>query len=307
MRPTSLLVTCASLATLLACGGSRSAGPPSVDPGAPATGGARASDDDVAPARAATGNLHERSVTRGDERRVIAWFEAKQAGRPELPAALFVDGRPAPRAEFETFLGGEGLFVLKEHTPMRYSEGSPVEGALGGDGLRTVMVATGLPPAECGDPEGSEGCEGFEWIELTYDASGALVGLHVTAAACPFVYVAAGDAPLAYVGEILRNQNRVQLEGRDALRLAGLGCAAPIRVRVSEEKQELTLLDAIWLEIDGVPVAPTACAAGGAFCADDGLHHRLAEGEVLDLTFVAPAGAACTRVVVKADGHYLPR
>jgi hypothetical protein len=119
-------------------------------------------------------------------------------------------------------------------------------------------------------------------------------------AACPFVY-ALGDTGAVRVGEILRD-----LRGARAYSLQSLALpAGTTRVRVAEEKPEVTYLDEVLLEVDGVELRPLACRgwAPPAYCAADHVPFVLRQGDTLDLTFDGPAGAAHT---LFARGYYLP-
>lgn len=118
-------------------------------------------------------------------------------------------------------------------------------------------------------------------------------------AACPFVYEVIGD-DVRFAGEILRYVRSKDLETTQSLALA----TRATTIRIVEEKLETTYLDAVWLEVDGVRVAPKACAAVPSlpYCAADGEYHVMNLGDVLELEFDAPAGA---RQLV-ARGYYIP-
>lgn len=122
-------------------------------------------------------------------------------------------------------------------------------------------------------------------------------------AACPWIYVD-GPAGLTRVGEILRD-----VRGQAAYTLQDLAlptaAAGPLRVRVAEEEDEVTFLDEIYVEVDGLHLAPTACAAAAppAYCVADHQPLRLRKGDVLDLTFDLPAASTPT---VFARGYYVP-
>ena len=169
----------------------------------------------------------------------------------------------------------------------------------------------------CGSPHGeatqASGEVPVHQITLTVDGSGKLVesGRAPTGekfdcanlAACPWIYVDGAAGPIR-VGEILRD-----VRGRAAYTLQDLAlpaaAAGPLHVRVAEEEDEVTFLDEIYVDADGLHVAPTACAteAPPAYCAADHQPHRMERGDVLELTFELPRGATPT---VFARGYYVP-
>ncbi len=118
-------------------------------------------------------------------------------------------------------------------------------------------------------------------------------------AACPFVYLMQSDGTLALQGEILRN-----LVGEDAYALQSLPLdGGSLRVRLAEEKREVTYLDEIYVEVDGVRVEPRACddAQRPAYCDADHQPFVMREGDALDLAFEATGEAR-----LFARGYYLP-
>jgi len=120
--------------------------------------------------------------------------------------------------------------------------------------------------------------------------------------ACPFVYELDDGTPW-FAGEILRN-----LRGSPAYALQSLGLrtqtAGTARLRLSEEKPEVTYLDEIYLVVDGTRVAPTACRAtpAPAYCVADHRYHVMAEGDTLELELDVPAGPRS----LFARGFYIP-
>jgi hypothetical protein len=150
-------------------------------------------------------------------------------------------------------------------------------------------------------------------IVLAADASGTLreSGRRSTGktfdcenlAACPYVYVV-DAAGARRVGEVLRN-----VRGEAAYTLQSLDLPAPtasaMTIRIAEEKPEITYLDEVYVEIDGVRHAPRACAAEAppAYCAADHVPYVMREGDALDLELdVAIDGAAA----IFARGYYIP-
>ena len=118
--------------------------------------------------------------------------------------------------------------------------------------------------------------------------------------ACPFVY-AVTDAGATRVGEILRD-----LRGERAYSLQSLPMPrGTTRIRLAEEKPEVTYLDEIVIESGGVELRPLACrgAPVPAYCAADRVPFVMHPGDTLDLTFEAAAG---DQVTLFARGYYVP-
>ncbi|MEC7523567.1 MAG: hypothetical protein VYE22_27040 [Myxococcota bacterium] len=121
-------------------------------------------------------------------------------------------------------------------------------------------------------------------------------------AACPYVDVVRDGRP-ERVGEILRN---VRFEPQtQTLAIGEIG--ERTTVRLSEEKPETTYLDAVWVEVDGVRIAPAACETvdAPAYCVADGRYFELTEGETLDLQLERPDAPAAEAHLV-ALGYYRP-
>jgi hypothetical protein len=119
-------------------------------------------------------------------------------------------------------------------------------------------------------------------------------------AACPFVY-AVTDAGAVRIGEILRD-----LRGESAYSLQSLLLPrGTTRVRLAEEKPEVTYVDEVVLVVDGVELRPLACrgAPVPAYCAADHVPFVLRRGDTLDLTFDDARG---DDVTLFARGYYLP-
>ena len=137
-----------------------------------------------------------------------------------------------------------------------------------------------------------------------FDARHRLVALErLPVAAGPFVYSL--TTPPVLEGEILRNLDHPSLEQDNSLSISTRQCSGVARFRISEEKDEVTSLDSVWLLVDGTALSPIPCATGDApYCANDGRALRLARGEQLDLAFEIPPGAHCSKVELRANGHY---
>lgn len=125
-------------------------------------------------------------------------------------------------------------------------------------------------------------------------------------AACPFVYVL-GDGEPALQGEILRNLRGAAAHAEQSLPVA-IRERGVLRVRIAEEKPEVTRLDAIALVVDGVTIPPRSCGASPspAYCAADRRYELLREGDALELAFDVPELARTAEIV--ASGYYtVPR
>lgn len=244
-------------------------------------------------------------LSAADQKTIVAWFAKKAKGELVLPAKLEADFQPATPEQMKTdWFAHEHLFTLEEWTPMEYRDGPAKPGE-----PRTVYVGTSTAGPDCVD-EGGEECEGFEVIYFDLDAKGAIVGISVTAAACPLVYLEGPGGALSYQGEILRYLGRPSFERTEELRLDALpACAGgEVRIQLVEAKDEITYLDDVALVIDGTAIAPRACAEDGAapaYCAEDGRHLTLSRGQTLSLVFDIPSSARCTAPALRANGHYI--
>lgn len=120
--------------------------------------------------------------------------------------------------------------------------------------------------------------------------------------ACPFVYVAT-DQGWRYTGEILRSLVGASMETTQSLRLPLAAVRdGVVRVKLAEEKREISFVDDIHLEVDGQAIAPQVCP----FCERAGDRLRLAEGESLELRFVLPPDSSPASIKLVARGYYLP-
>jgi hypothetical protein len=120
-------------------------------------------------------------------------------------------------------------------------------------------------------------------------------------AACPYVYAVSDSGAATRVGEILRD-----LRGARAYSLQSLPLPhGTTRIRLAEEKPEVTYLDEIVLEAGGVELKPLACRGDPvpAYCAADRVPFVMRRGDTLDLVFETAAGDAVT---LFARGYYVP-
>jgi len=124
-------------------------------------------------------------------------------------------------------------------------------------------------------------------------------------AACPYVYVEHRGGERK-VGEILRNLRSQELETTQSLQLLDLDGQPELVVRLAEEKDEITWLDATWLEVDGQEIAPLGCQSKPTanHCTLDQRRHRLARGDALELVFDTRGLSGPAKLW--AHGYYIP-
>ncbi len=121
-------------------------------------------------------------------------------------------------------------------------------------------------------------------------------------AACPFVYRVEGGEE-TFVGEVLRDIRGSENATLQPLAI-GQTTGGAVHFRLREEKEEVTFLDELYVEVDGVRLDPVSCAGGdGAYCAADGRPHVMRPGDELDVRFELPASGELT---IWARGYYVP-
>ena len=113
-----------------------------------------------------------------------------------------------------------------------------------------------------------------------------------------------GDEP-RLVGEILRDLRRAEAAGWQSLDLGEAEGPEELRLWVAEEKLEVTMLDAISLEVGGQHLPPRSCLLDAtlAHCTADGRYQVLRAGEGLELVFDVPNRGARA---LHAHGYYVP-
>ena len=116
--------------------------------------------------------------------------------------------------------------------------------------------------------------------------------------ACPWLYVADGDG-FERRFEILRNVRGADHEQTEITPL-GVAQDGVLTIRIAEEKAEITYLDALYLEVDGVAIY----AENPQLAADDGGYVILHQGEFVDLRFLVPDNVGAVSIV--ANGYYAP-
>lgn len=213
--------------------------------------------------------------------------------RPEAAANTWVLPylHPAPGGQLTTTLAAGDYLVWAAFiaAPLSREEAGLGDDALlwagvtgGGASTRTPVTATVRP--------GETTALDF----LLTDANGW---------ACPWLYVHDG-AGYVRVTELLRN-----LEGADNARqeVTQLGRVpvvdGAVRLRLAEEKAEVTYLDAFAVWVDGMRLTPSLPELAQA----DGVFTEMQQGEMLDLNFVLPPllqGRAAVTMTMLATGYY---
>jgi hypothetical protein len=239
-------------------------------------------------------------VSADDRKLAEAWLDTFRRGKPELPALDFDRGaepHKVTKAEMLERILPNRAQLTPTSARIAPGEISPyVKAALPGKKLRAIHID------DRGNCAGQDECGGLTYT-LVYDDKNQLVAFEELIVACPVVYLLAPIPVLE--GEILKNLDSRGLEQTRSLPISGLPCSGLARVRIAEEKDEITFLDAVSLVIDGTEVLPEACSTGdAAYCTNDGRSLALARGDHLDLTFAIPAGATCVSVRLRANGHY---
>jgi hypothetical protein len=121
--------------------------------------------------------------------------------------------------------------------------------------------------------------------------------------ACPWVYVFNGTA-FERRSEILRNLKSKSLESTQRHLLGPTPVQdGIIRLQIREEKPEITYLDALHLEINGIPVRPDI----GVLHDIDGQYLMLRQGDVYELTFDVSTFVSnnnSVKPVIVSTGYY---
>jgi hypothetical protein len=241
------------------------------------------------------------NVTPEDQQLVEAWVDKLRTGKPQLPAVTFTHERVEPQTLKEQLLGTKADFGKGRKTEYRYTK-FDWDGVFAGMAIRTVEFSPGNAEARgpnCDDEE----CESGNAVMIAIDNRNRIVGVSQMLSACPLVYIVSVHGK-QYVGEILRNLARPELEHSQALGIQ-LPCAARVELEIAEQKRETTHLDAIALVAGDLVLAPDACS--GALCSNDGVALTLDQGESIRISFTLPAAARCASAKLIANGHYVPR
>jgi hypothetical protein len=192
-------------------------------------------------------------------------------------------------------------------TPVRFpGDGTMVYVEDGWTACTRDEAATMRPRADIHEvalgPHGPDG----KPVEASRQATGQVQDCSQLAA-CPFVDLVGADGSTTELGEILRD-----LRGSDAYAQQTLALPsatnAVVHLRLREDKDEATYLDQLYLEVDGVAVAPRSCRTSGAasFCARDLQMTRMVKGDRLDLWFDLPSATPAGSLRLVASGYYAP-
>lgn len=126
--------------------------------------------------------------------------------------------------------------------------------------------------------------------------------------ACPWLYVWNGEGYERRT-EILRNVRSAALEQTEVTAIGSVSAVnGEIVIRIAEEKDEVTYLDALTLQIGDTVLAAESGAETTALLAGiDGQYLVLHEGESVELRFRAPEGFVDgANATVIATGYYIP-
>lgn len=257
------------------------------------------------------------SPTLKEREAVTQWMQTIR-DKKVLPkgSKVFTEGHLATQAEFiDQLFQYEPATWVDRRTPIRVegSDFEPWEEELDLDYDRVLLVLPSFRGhANCVLDHG-EACHAFEHIHLYLDEDGKIIGQAMITVACPYVYVLRGGE-WTRIGEVLRDLRHVSLRKTQSL---DLGTIAPgedgtLHIMLAEEKDEITYLDAVWLERDGERVYPASCAESSrdkqplAHCEIDGEDLIMHRGDELELRFELP-DTRPARWELVAHGHYEPR
>jgi len=119
---------------------------------------------------------------------------------------------------------------------------------------------------------------------------------------CPHIYAWNGER-FEHRGEVLRD---LVGPGAEKTQRTALGEVlverGQVRLRLAEEEDEVSHVDALLLEIGGVTVAP----ADPTLAAADGDHRMLARGEAVELVYAVALPDGLAPAAVVATGYYVP-
>lgn len=122
--------------------------------------------------------------------------------------------------------------------------------------------------------------------------------------ACPFLYVY-GDGGYVKLGEILGDLMDESLEKMEARRIRPeFVVNGRLKIRIAEERHELTFLNAVALRAGGRLLKPRACPP--SLSAEDDRYLELSCGEHVDLSFEIPSGSE-DDLELLCTGFYKPQ
>lgn len=180
----------------------------------------------------------------------------------------------------------------------------------------TIEIGGSRMSPYCDHFNGDEECgSGGVYTTYYFNKKATIIASSNYGEACPFVYTRDAKQAWSYQGEILRNLRRPSLEGPQtlAVHVTQQECdTGVLHIKLTEEKQETTWLDAVSVQVGAHRIAPTRCTrdASDALCTDDARYRKLEQGDEVELLFALPhdARTACSAgdVRVHADGYYIP-
>jgi hypothetical protein len=119
---------------------------------------------------------------------------------------------------------------------------------------------------------------------------------------CPFVYVFK-DGNQQCIDEILKNQISCKLDKYDMLEIPLSKKERVVKIKLSEEKNEITFLDHIYLKIGGQMIYPINSIK--KIESDDDNYLTLRKGESVELLFEIPANLEVPdKGLLYAKGYY---
>jgi hypothetical protein len=115
--------------------------------------------------------------------------------------------------------------------------------------------------------------------------------------ACPFLYFQSAGR-LEFYSEVIKNQNNIDLDKEDSLLISKRYVEkGKIVIVLKEEKDEISFIDYLKLQVNGTDVMPDNNPFTGKY-------YPLRKGEVLEVIFTMPIDVADIKLITK--GYYQP-
>lgn len=130
----------------------------------------------------------------------------------------------------------------------------------------------------------------------------------IGAAACPFVYIKQKNN-YSNIGEIIKNQISPSADKYDELEIPfDMIENNKFTVKISEEKDEISYIDHIYLQIEDQIISPVGNAAVFTNISKaDGKYLKLHKGETFELNFNLPDNLSKnSKIKIVAKGYYIP-
>lgn len=129
-----------------------------------------------------------------------------------------------------------------------------------------------------------------------------------TGCACPFVYIKQNDDFL-YIGEIIKNQISKTSDRYDYIEIPlNMITSNSLIIKVSEEKDEISYLDHIYLQVGNQIYNPeTNIAILNQINKTDNNYYKMQKGESFELKFTLPENIGSEdKIKLFAKGYYIP-